>query len=57
MADQNDPKELPLGSGLLEKAKQAFLNRDARLKAAENETLRGEKQAEKDARKAAYVPK
>lgn len=57
MADQNDPKDLPLGSGLLEKARQAFLNRDARMRAAENEVLRNEKQAEKDERKAEYVPK
>jgi hypothetical protein len=56
MADAKDPKDVPFGSGLLEKAKQAFLNRDARLKAAEEEANRGAKQAEKDARKAPYVP-
>lgn len=52
-----DPADLPLGSGLLQKAKESFLNRGARLAAAENEALRNQKQSEKDERKAAYVPK
>lgn len=52
-----DPESLPLGSGLLGGARSALLNRKAQLDAAEGAATRVRKQAEKDARKASYVPK
>lgn len=52
-----DPKDVPLGSGLLGRAKSSFLNRRAQIDAAVGQSDRAAKLEEKNARKAPYVPK